>query len=132
MGEPAAIVVFDGVCNLCNGVVQWLIRHDPEGRLAFASRQSAAGAGLAVEHGLDGIESVVVIEGERAFVRSDAVLRLTHHLGRPWSVLGAAGVVPRPLRDVAYGVLARSRYRIFGRRAECMVPTPELRARFLA
>ena len=132
MGEPAAIVVFDGVCNLCNGVVQWLIRHDPEGRLAFASRQSAAGARLAVEHGLDGIESVVVIEGERAFVRSDAVLRLTHHLGRPWSVLGAAGVVPRPLRDVAYGVLARSRYRIFGRRAECMVPTPELRARFLA
>ena len=132
MGEPAAIVVFDGVCNLCNGVVQWLIRHDPEGRLAFASRQSAAGARLAVEHGLDGIESVVVIEGERAFVRSDAVLRLTHHLGRPWSVLGAAGVVPRPLRDVAYGALARSRYRIFGRRAECMVPTPELRARFLA
>ena len=132
MGEPAAIVVFDGVCNLCNGVVQWLIRHDPEGRLAFASRQSAVGAGLAVEHGLDGIESVVVIEGERAFVRSDAVLRLTHHLGRPWSVLGAAGVVPRPLRDVAYGGLARSRYRIFGRRAECMVPTPELRARFLA
>lgn len=132
MAEPAAIVLFDGVCNLCNGVVRWLIRHDPEGRLAFASLQSAAGAELAAQQGLDGVESVVVIEGERVFVRSDAVLRLTHHLGRPWSLLGAAGVVPRPLRDLAYRGLARSRYRIFGRRGECMVPTPELRARFLA
>ena len=131
MADPAAIVLFDGVCNLCNGVVRWLILHDPEARLRFASLQSEAGAELVARHGLRGVESVVVIEGERAFVRSEAVLRLAHHLGRPWSLVGAAGVLPRPLRDLSYRALARSRYRIFGRREECLVPTAELRARFL-
>ena len=132
MAEPAPIVLFDGVCNLCNGVVRWLIRHDPEARLRFSSLQSEAGGELAARHGLRGLESVVVIEGDRAFVRSDAVLRLAHHVGRPWSLLAAAGVLPRPLRDLAYRGIARSRYRIFGRRRECLVPTPELRERFLA
>ena len=132
MAEAEAIVLFDGVCNLCNGVVRWLIRHDRREALRFASLQSDVGLRLAARHGLAGVESIVVVEGERAFVRSDAVLRLTRHLARPWSLLGAARVLPRPLRDLGYRALARSRYRIFGRRDECMVPTPELQARFLA
>ena len=130
--QPPAIVLFDGVCNLCNGGVRWLIRHDPHGRLRFASLQSDAGGELVTRHGLEGVQSVVVIANGRAIVRSDAVLFLGHAAGQPWSQLATvAGLVPRPLRDLAYRGVARSRYRVFGRRQECIVPTPELRARFV-
>ena len=131
--EKGAVVLFDGVCNLCNGSVQFIVRHDPAGRFRFASLQSEAGQALLRRHGLDphDLFSVILVEGGRAYARSDAALRIARGLSGAWRAAGALRVVPRPLRDAVYGWVARNRYRWFGRREACMVPTPELRARFL-
>lgn len=131
--ENGAVVLFDGVCNLCNGSVQFIVRHDPAGRFRFASLQSEAGQALLRRHGLDpdDLFSVILVEGGRAYARSDAALRIARGLSGPLKAAGALRVVPRPLRDAVYGWVARNRYRWFGRREACMIPTPELRARFL-
>lgn len=129
------IVLFDGVCNLCNGTVQFIIRRDPQGRFRFASQQSEAGRELLQKHGLletSGMaQSIVVLEGEQAYLESDAALRILYRLGGAWRLACALRVVPKPLRDGLYRLVARHRYRVFGRREQCMVPTPELRQRFL-
>lgn len=128
-----AVVLFDGVCNLCNGSVQFIIRRDPAGRFRFASLQSEAGQALLRRHGLDpeDLFSVILVEDGRVHSRSDAALRIAGGLSGGWRAAGALRVVPRPLRDLVYGLVARNRYRWFGRRDACMIPTPELRARFL-
>jgi predicted DCC family thiol-disulfide oxidoreductase YuxK len=133
MTNQAPILLFDGVCNLCSRVVQFVIRHDPAGRFRFAALQSPAGQRLLVEHGLpaDALDTFVLIEGARCFTRSDAAIELARRLDGAWRWLRLAAVVPRPIRDWAYGVLVRNRYRWFGRRESCMVPTPELSQRFL-
>jgi predicted DCC family thiol-disulfide oxidoreductase YuxK len=129
----APVVLFDGVCNLCNGSVQFIVRHDPAGRFRFASLQSEAGRALLRRHGMDTEElsSVVLVEGGRAYSRSDAALRIAGGLGGAWKAAGALRAVPRPLRDLVYEWVARNRYRWFGKQEACMIPTPELRARFL-
>jgi predicted DCC family thiol-disulfide oxidoreductase YuxK len=131
--DAGAVVLFDGVCNLCNGSVQFIVRHDPEGRFRFASLQSEAGQALLRRHGMDPAElsSVVLVEGGRAHTRSDAALRIAGGLPGAWKAAGALRAVPRPLRDLVYGWVARNRYRWFGKQDACMIPTPELRARFL-
>ena len=131
--DGRAVVLFDGVCNLCNGSVQFIIRRDPAGRFRFASLQSEAGQALLRRHGLDpdDLSSVILVEDGRAYARSDAALRVARGLSGAWRAAGALRVVPRPLRDLVYGWVARNRYRWFGRREACMVPTPELRGRFL-
>lgn len=134
MTSAPATLLFDGVCNLCSGVVQWVIAHDAGARFRFASLQSDAGRALLAEHGLplDAMDSVVLVDGDRHWLRSDAALELLRRIGGGWALLAALRIVPRPLRDAVYGWVARNRYRWYGRRAECWVPTPELRARFLA
>lgn len=133
MTNEPPILLFDGVCNLCSRAVQFVIRHDPAGRFRFAALQSPAGQRLLVEHGLpaDALDTFVLIEGARCFTRSDAAIELARRLDGAWRWLRLAAVVPRPIRDWAYGVLVRNRYRWFGRRESCMVPTPELSQRFL-
>jgi predicted DCC family thiol-disulfide oxidoreductase YuxK len=133
MMDDSPILLFDGVCNLCSRTVQFVIRHDPAGRFRFAALQSPAGQRLLVEHGLpaDALDTFVLIEGARCFTRSDAAIELARRLDGAWRWLRLAAVVPRPIRDWAYGVLVRNRYRWFGRRESCMVPTPELSQRFL-
>jgi predicted DCC family thiol-disulfide oxidoreductase YuxK len=133
MTNQPPILLFDGVCNLCSRTVQFVIRHDPAGRFRFAALQSPAGQRLLVEHGLpaDALDTFVLIEGARCFTRSDAAIELARRLDGAWRWLRLAAVVPRPIRDWAYGVLVRNRYRWFGRRESCMVPTPELSQRFL-
>ena len=129
----APVILFDGVCNLCNGFVQFVIRRDRAGRFRFASLQSAEGQALLAAHGLPAPtepESIVLIENGRAYSHSGAVLRLARHLPG-WRWLAAFRVVPRPLRDAAYRWVARHRYRWFGRQEACLLPTPELKARFL-
>lgn len=130
------VVLFDGVCNLCNGVVQFLIDHDPKAKLRFASLQSEAGRKLLLEHGMKAPEgdpdSIVFVVGGRAYAHSTAVLRIALALGGLWSVLAVGYVLPRFLRDALYRFIARHRYSWFGREESCRVPTPELRARFLA
>jgi len=128
------VILFDGVCNLCNGFVQFVIARDPSGAFQFAALQSPAAARLLTSTGMPPPlrESVVLIEGSRVFTRSMAALRIARRLRFPWPAAYAFVIVPRPIRDALYDVVARRRYRWFGRRDACMVPTPELRTRFLA
>jgi predicted DCC family thiol-disulfide oxidoreductase YuxK len=128
-----SVVLFDGVCNLCNAAVNFIIDRDPDARFRFASIQSAAGAELLRSAGIsgEGLNTLVLIESGRARVRSDAVLKIATMLGGAWPLLALFRIIPRPLRDLVYRGIARSRYRIFGRKSECVLPTPELRARFL-
>jgi predicted DCC family thiol-disulfide oxidoreductase YuxK len=127
------IVLFDGVCNLCSGSVQFILKRDPQARFRFASLQSEAGRSLMTEHGLnpDALSSVVVIEDGRAFQESSAALRIARHLPGAWKLLRVFAVIPRPIRDAVYRLIARNRYRWFGKTEACWLPTPELRARFL-
>jgi predicted DCC family thiol-disulfide oxidoreductase YuxK len=127
------ILLFDGVCNLCNGTVQWVIAHDREARVRFASLQSDAGRALLAKHGLplDAMDSVVFVDGAQHWLKSSAALELLRRVGGPRTLAALLRFVPRALRDAAYDVIARNRYRGWGKRDECWAPTPELRARFL-
>ncbi len=127
------VVLFDGVCNLCNGAVQFLLQRDRSRRLRFASLQSAAGQALLRPHGLaaDRLETIVVLDGGHAHVQSDAALLLARRLPWPWPLLAVLVVCPRPLRDALYTFVARHRYRWFGRRESCLLPTAETAGRFL-
>ena len=130
---PPPIVLFDGVCNLCTGSVQFILERDRRGLFRFASLQSEVGRRLLGEQGLDAdaLGSVVLIEDGQAFRESAAVLRIARHLPGAWKLLGAFLAVPRPLRDFVYRRIARNRYRWFGKTEACWLPTPELKARFL-
>jgi predicted DCC family thiol-disulfide oxidoreductase YuxK len=132
----SAIVLFDGVCNFCNGAVNFVIDRDPEARFRFASLQSEAGAALLRQHGLTlpegDPESIVVVEGARVYERSSAVLRIVRHMTFPFWLAGAMVIVPAPIRDVFYRLVAEHRYRWFGKTNECRIPTPELRARLIS
>ncbi len=134
MPDDRTVVLFDGVCNLCNGFVNFLIDRDPRERLVFAALQSDAGRRLLADAGLPegSLQSVVVIDGGRTFTRSSGALRILRRLGGFWSVLALPALaVPRPIRDAVYGWIARKRYGWFGRQETCRIPTPELRRRFL-
>lgn len=128
------IVLFDGVCSLCAGVVRFAIARDPEARFRFAPLQSPLARALLDRHGCDpgALDTVVLVDGDGAHVRSSAALRIAAGLRGPWRALGPLLLrVPRPLRDAVYRWIARHRYRWFGRRDECLVPAPEIRSRFL-
>ncbi len=128
-----ALVLFDGVCNFCNGSVNWIIRRDGRGYFRFAALQSEAGAELQRQYGLDlnALDTMIVIERGRVYTKSTAGLRIVRRLQSPWRGLYALIAVPRPVRDFLYDWFARRRYRWFGKRDECMVPSPEVRERFL-
>jgi predicted DCC family thiol-disulfide oxidoreductase YuxK len=131
--DAHVIVLFDGVCNFCNRSVNWIIRRDPRGLFRFAPLQSDAGGKLQREFGLDpnALDTLVMIEDGRAYVKSTAALRILRRVRSPWRVLYPLIVVPRAVRDFAYDWFARRRYRWFGKREECMVPSPGVRERFL-
>lgn len=139
-----AVVLFDGVCNFCDASVNFVIEHDHAGYFKFAPLQSDAGRKLAAEHGLASesaemeagsdlipIDSVIMVEDGRVYTHSTAALRIVRHLGMPWSLLYAFIVVPKPIRDFFYRLFAKYRYKVFGRKDQCMLPSPEVRARFL-
>jgi predicted DCC family thiol-disulfide oxidoreductase YuxK len=128
-----SIICFDGVCNLCNGVVQFIIPRDPHGRFQFAALDSEAARRVLREAGVTpgDADSVILIEHGRAYVRSAAALRIARRLQFPWPLAYGLIAVPRPLRDWFYDVVARNRYRWFGKRDVCLVPAPEIRSRFL-
>ena len=128
------VVLFDGVCNLCSSSVRFMLRRDRRRVLRFASIQSAAGRELYEQTGLDpdSPDSFVLVTPERTYLRSDAALAIAREFGGLWTLLGVFKIVPRALRDWVYSLVARNRYRWFGKREECLVPTPELRERFLA
>jgi predicted DCC family thiol-disulfide oxidoreductase YuxK len=130
---PSPIVLFDGVCNVCNGGVNFIIDHDAGGRIRFAALQSDAGQELLGRFGLSrtALDTLVLVEGDRVSLRSTAALRIARYLDGWWRYLSALLLVPAFLRDPAYDLLAGNRYRWFGKRDACRVPTPAVRARFL-
>ena len=127
------LVIFDGVCNLCARSVAFILRHEADPRLRFVPLQSTAGSRLMREIGLDpeDAKTFVLLAGGKAFVRSAAAVRVCAYFKWPWKALAAARLIPRPIRDRAYDLVARNRYRWFGRSEACMVPTPDIRARFI-
>jgi predicted DCC family thiol-disulfide oxidoreductase YuxK len=126
-----SVLLFDGVCTLCSRSVRFVIERDPAGRFQFAPLQSEAARRLLEKAPEPLPDSLVLLEDGRLFTRSTAVLRIARGLRFPWPLGYAFVAVPRPLRDWVYDILAGHRYRWFGRRDVCMVPTPELRSRFL-
>jgi predicted DCC family thiol-disulfide oxidoreductase YuxK len=139
MSASDPILFYDGVCGLCNTLVQFLLKHDKRGRLRFASLQSDFAQKVLRRHGFDpkDLDTLHVVENydqphERLLQRSDAVLRAGRELEGRWSVLAAVvKIIPRPLRDVAYRFVAQNRYRVFGKYETCMLPDPNQRSRFL-
>jgi predicted DCC family thiol-disulfide oxidoreductase YuxK len=127
------IILFDGVCNLCNGFVQFIIRNDRKERFHFGGLQSAEAQQLL--HGTDlrpqDLDTVIYLRKGWALSRSTAALHILKELGGAWSLMAVFFVVPRFIRDAVYRFIANNRYRWFGRQESCMLPTPELRTRFL-
>ncbi|MBK9153635.1 MAG: thiol-disulfide oxidoreductase DCC family protein [Chloracidobacterium sp.] len=128
-----ATVLFDGVCNFCNNSVNFIIERDKAGYFKFAPLQSEIGEELIEKYGIDpaDTDSVVLIDEGKAFTHSTAALKIARKLDGPWSLSHGLIIVPRFIRDGAYKLFAKYRYRLFGRRDACMMPTPEIRARFL-
>ncbi|NKB87677.1 MAG: DUF393 domain-containing protein [Acidobacteria bacterium] len=127
-------MLFDGVCNLCNAAVQWVLARDRAGKIHFASLQSQAGRDAIETAGVDPDslpDSFVLIDEHGVRTRAEAALGVATHLGLPYSLLGAARVVPAAIRDAIYSLVARNRYRWFGRESTCMLPTAEVAGRFL-
>ena len=133
---PSPLLLYDGVCGLCNGAVRFILRRDPAGPLCFAPLQgSTAQAVLARHPELRGVDSLVVVETlegrETVAVRSEAVLRIAAYLGGVWAWSTVLRRVPEAIRDGAYALVARHRYRVFGQYESCPVPEPSVRSRFL-
>ncbi len=126
-------MLYDGECALCHRTVRFLLRYDPDARLRFAALQSSVGRALLARHHLsaDSLDTLVLIEDGRAWLRSDAALGATRHLVWPWRALAWLRWTPRVVRDRVYDLVARSRYERFGRVAACPLPSPAHRARFL-
>jgi predicted DCC family thiol-disulfide oxidoreductase YuxK len=132
--RESPLILFDGVCNLCNAAVQWILARDRRGVFRFASLQSETAKRMLAGAGADASglpDSIVLLDGSRLHTRSDAALRIARRLGFPYSLAVAAMLLPRSIRDGLYAQVARNRYRWFGRRESCLAPFPDLRDRFL-
>lgn len=127
------ILLFDGVCTLCNATVQFVVDNDTEGRVSLAPLQSPVGQRLLERYNLptDTLDSVILIENDEAYRKSDAALRVARYLDAPLPAASIFEGLPRSLRDAAYDMVAEYRYRIFGRKDQCPIPDPETRERFL-
>jgi len=127
------VLLFDGVCNLCNSSVQFILKRDPKGIFRFASLQSEEAEALLeqYEDKPEDLDSVLLLEGEELYARSDAALRVARRLTGLWPFLYAFIVVPRPIRNGLYNWIAGNRYRWFGKKDQCMMPRPEWKHRFL-
>jgi predicted DCC family thiol-disulfide oxidoreductase YuxK len=125
--------LFDGVCNLCIGIVKFIIKRDSERKFRFAAMQSERGQILLKEHGFSsiGFNTFVYISGEEYLEKSTAALRVLKDLGGFWRLLYVFIYIPRPIRDFLYSLVARIRYQIFGKRNTCMVPSSKDKERFL-
>jgi predicted DCC family thiol-disulfide oxidoreductase YuxK len=129
-GSP--VLFFDGVCGLCNRFVDFILRHDHRRALRLAPLQGETAEALLGRDDRESVETVVLRAGERSFRRSAAVVRVLWRLGAFWKVVGGLlWLVPLPLRDLGYRIVAGNRYRLFGRKETCRIPTPEERGRLL-
>jgi len=133
MENLSQILLFDGKCNLCNSLVKFVIRKDKNARIRFASLQSDTGKLLLTDAGLnaDSADTVVYFSSDKVFVRSAAVLNLLKDLGGGWILFYSLVIIPSFIRDFFYNIIAKNRYRIFGRRETCMVPSKDIESRFI-
>ena len=140
MGSPGSVatsdkivVLFDGVCNLCKGAVLFIIKRDASSKFVFASLQSDFGRSQLLRFGLDStkLHSIIALEDGTVYERSDAALKIASHLAQPWPLFGAFRIFPRFFRDWVYDLIAKNRYAMFGKKETCMIPTPEMKARFV-
>jgi len=127
------IIFFDGVCNLCNGAVQFIIKRDTKKTFQFASLQSAFAHDQLKEHQIDvtALQSIVLKSGNTIYTKSTAALRIAKQLSGGWPLLYSFMIIPAFIRDWVYDGIAKNRYRWFGKQDVCMVPTPDLKDRFL-
>lgn len=134
MNHPdKSIVIFDGYCNLCNGAVDLIIKHDLEDRFMFTANQHDTGKELLEKFGKDpeSVSTIYLVEGEQLYERSSAALRIAHKMSFPFPLFGIAWVFPAFIRDPIYNFIARNRYRWMGQKETCRMPSPEERAKFL-
>lgn len=136
--ESNPIILYDGVCGLCNRLNQFLLKRDKHDRFRFASLQSRLAEALTLRHGANpkDLDTVYVVVDhdrptEHLLARSDAILYVLTQLGGIWKIMGIAKLLPRPLRDAVYKIVARNRYRVFGKYESCMLPDPQNRDKFL-
>ncbi len=130
----ASVIVFDGVCMLCSRWVDFVLRRDLSGRYKFAAMQTASGRALLLEHGIDPDDplSFLLLEDKKGYTDTDAIVRILRSFGPGWRFIALlVSIVPRFVRDPLYRWIARNRYRMFGRRAACRVPTADIADRFL-
>ena len=127
------IILFDGICNLCNNAVQFIIRHDSDEKFLFASLQSEFGQQLIKQYNLpsENFNSFVLLQGNKVFNKSTGALKVAKELKGAWRLLYIFIVVPKFIRDAVYAWIANNRYKWFGKKDACMTPTPQLKARFL-
>ncbi len=127
------ILLFDGVCNLCNGSIQFIIPRDPAGKMRFAPLQSELGQRVREATGLspDDLETVVLVDNGMAYTKSDAAIRVAEHLGGVFRLLSLGRLVPRGVRDHIYDFVAANRYDWFGRKDQCMIPDDDVSDRFI-
>jgi len=127
------VIIFDGVCNLCNGAVAFIINRDRSARFRFAPIQSAAANNLIARLELSGVklDSIILVENCKFYIKSTAALRICRELGALWPLLYIFILVPRPIRDYFYDIVAKNRYGWFGKRERCMVPNIDIESRFL-
>jgi predicted DCC family thiol-disulfide oxidoreductase YuxK len=129
---PQSVVLFDGVCNFCNRMVNFAIRHDKKGKLKFAALQSKAGQQFRQQYNIaPSIDSVIVIDEGKVFTHSNAALRIARYLDFPARMLYILSLFPSFIRQPIYKWVARNRYKWFGRKESCMIPGPDIKARFL-
>lgn len=130
-GNP--VILFDGVCNLCNGFVQFVIRGDKSAKFKFAPLQSAAAGNMLklFDFPSDALKTIILIQNGKLFLRSRAVLRITSQLGGAWKLTSLLYIFPSFFSDAIYNFISKFRYKLFGKRDSCMVPTPELKSRFI-
>ena len=127
------ILVFDAQCLLCNGSVKFLLKHDHQKFFQFASIQSESGKALLLQAGLrvDKLETILLVDGQQSWQHTAAIFRVLHKLGWPWRLAWIGWIIPAPLRDAAYRLGARNRYKLFGSLATCAVPPVDYKSRFL-
>lgn len=126
------VILFDGVCNFCDASVQFILNRDPKGTFHFASLQSEAGQELVKKHNVPAdVDSMILIEDGKVYYKSTAALRISRHLEGVWKWLYALIIVPSPIRNIAYDIIAKNRYKWFGQKDSCMLPPPNIRKRFL-
>ena len=129
--EYSAVILFDGVCNLCNGAVRFVIKRDKKNYFHFATIQSEVAKQLTENENIESSATIILVEDEKIYRRSTAALRVCRHLSGGWKFLYNLIIIPAFVRDAVYNFVAKNRYKWFGKKDTCMIPTPENRSKFL-